>query len=584
MKKLLSILSFFLLFSCLSTVNAQYRNDAVLITVGDESITVEEFLHSFQKNNSLKNATDKDLEEYLNLYVNFLLKVKEGKMIQIDTAKGFMMELEAYKNQSAQQYLIDKDVSDKLVEEAIERTKYNIRASHILIKCAPGATPKDTLIAYNKALEIRSKIKKEGMSFADAAVQYSEDESTRDIIDPSTGRKKYGNKGDLGYFSSFNLIYPFETAAYNTAVGEISMPVRTQYGYHLIYVQDRIPGIALITVAQIFIADELGVEGKMSAGTEQKLKAIEAKLKEGVAFEKLVMEYSEDEASKEKEGVLQPFPLNRRSGDFVKASLDLKPNEISKPVSSNLGWHILKMVEIAPVVIDDERAYMVKARVGRDTRSHLSKASLVEKLKKEYNYKELEVEKLIKFLTEHTDQKFFQSGNVDLMAIEGIEKFNVLATYSDQKILARNYLDFLNRFQGSDYTGAPKDFFRERYDVFCANEVMNFEKTQLEKKYPEYKALVKEYHDGMILYEINSKMVWNKAIQDSAGIANHYEIIKSKYPVKDSNPVEYKPLDEIRAIVITEYQDYLDKEWIEELKKKYNVVVNRQVFETILKK
>lgn len=584
MKKLLSVLSLLLILSLLSTVNAQYQKDAVLITVGDESITMGEFLSSFQKNNSLKNATNKELEEYLELYVNFLLKVKEGKMQKIDTAKAFVMELDAYKNQSSQQYLIDKDVSDKLVEEAIERTKYNIRASHILIECSAGTSPKDTLIAYNKALEIRNKIKKEGISFNDAAVQYSDDQSARDIIDPNTGKKQYGNKGDLGYFSSFNLIYPFETAAYNTAVGEVSMPVRTQFGYHLIYVQDRIPGVALITVAQIFIADELGVEGKMSATTEQKLKTIESKLKEGLSFEQLVLEYSEDEASKEKEGVLQPFPLNRRSGDFVKAALNLKPGEISKPVSSNLGWHILKMVEIAPVVMDDERAYMVKTRVGRDTRSHLSKTSLVLKLKKEYNYKELETEKMLKFLADNLERNFFQNGGVDLMAIKGIEKFNVLATYSNQQILAKNFLDFLNRFQASGYEGDPIDFLRERFDIFCANEILNYEKMQLENKYPEYKALVKEYHDGMILYEINSKMVWNKAIQDSVGIANYYEIIKSKYPIKDTNPVEYKPLDEMRAVVITEYQDHLDREWIAELKKKYNVTVNRQVFEMILKK
>ncbi|MDL2308400.1 peptidylprolyl isomerase, partial [Bacteroidales bacterium OttesenSCG-928-C03] len=338
MKKLFSVL-LLAFFVCSSTfLNAQYQENALLLKIGDDVITLGEFLNSYQKNNNLADAKNEDLEEYLDLYINFLLKVKEGKTLQIDTAKAFAMELEAYKNQSAQQYLIDKDVSDKIVDEAIERMRYNIRASHILIECDPGASPADTAKAYNKALDIRKKIVNKEYTFNDAAIKYSEDRSVRDIIDPSTGRKQYGNKGDLGYFSAFNLIYPFETAAYNTPVGEISMPVRTQFGYHLIYVQDRIPGVALITVSQIFIADELGAEGKMSAATEEKLKAIERKLREGAAFGQLVQEYSEDEASKENNGQLQPFPPNRRTGDFVKTALNLKPGEISKPVSSTLGW------------------------------------------------------------------------------------------------------------------------------------------------------------------------------------------------------------------------------------------------------
>ncbi|MDR2980578.1 MAG: peptidylprolyl isomerase [Bacteroidales bacterium] len=584
MKKLLSVLFLSSFLSTISSVQAQYQKDAILLTVGEESVTLGEFLDSYQKNNSLKNSTTADLEEYLELYTNFLLKVKEGRNMLIDTVRAFVMELEAYKNQSAQQYLVDKDVSDKLVNEAIERTKYNIRASHILIECSSNATPKDTLAAYIKAIDIRNRIKKGEYTFADAAVKFSEDKSVRDMVDPGSGKKQYGNKGDLGYFSSFNLIYPFETGAYNTPVGEISMPVRSQFGYHLIYVVDRIPGVALINVAQIFIADELGVEGKMSPATEEKLKMIEANLKLGVSFEQLVREYSEDEASKEKDGVLQAFGPSRRSGDFVKTALDLKPGEVSKPTASSLGWHVLKMIEIQPVVLDDERAYLVKTRVGRDSRSHLSKSSLADKLKKEYGYKERETEKFLQFLADNVPSTFFQSGGVDLNAINGIEKFDILATYSDQKIKAKEYLDFLKRFQGTGFTGNSIDFFRERYTVFFENAILAYERTQLERKYPEYRALVKEYHEGMILYEINSKMVWNKAIQDSVGIINFYEKIKTNYPVKDSNPTKYKPLDEIRAIVITEYQDQLDKEWVSELRKKYNVTVNRGVFNSILKK
>ncbi|MBO4481338.1 MAG: peptidylprolyl isomerase, partial [Bacteroidales bacterium] len=226
-------IAFLLMMICLlawSGVTAQ--NNPVLMRVGDDIVTQNEFVRAFTKNNSLSNATEKELRDYLDLYVNFRLKVQEGKALGVDTSDQFKSELAVYRNQSSQPYLIDKDVNDKLIEEAYERSKYNIRASHILINCRPNTDAKDTLQAYNRALDIRNKVLN-GMDFAEAAVLYSEDPSARNSVNEHTHQVRLGNKGDLGYFTALDLIYRFENAVYSLKVGEISMPVRTQFGYHL---------------------------------------------------------------------------------------------------------------------------------------------------------------------------------------------------------------------------------------------------------------------------------------------------------------------------------------------------------------
>ena len=233
----------------LGNLQAQNKND-VLVTIGTKAITTEEFLNTYSKNNNLNTASESDLRDYLDLFINFKMKVMEGEELQVDSARQFKMELQSYKKQSAQQYLVDKEVTEELVNEAIARAKQDIRASHILINCPEKATGKDTVTAYNKALSIRNEILAGKITFAEAAEKYSDDPSARDMANPQNGRLHYGNKGDLGFFTVFDLIYPFECAAYKTKVGEISMPIRTRFGYHIIYVTDKIDAIQEISIAQ----------------------------------------------------------------------------------------------------------------------------------------------------------------------------------------------------------------------------------------------------------------------------------------------------------------------------------------------
>src|SRR5574344_687815 len=485
------------LLLCLSafTTFAQTQND-VLVTIGNESITTTEFLKTYAKNNNLKNATEKDLRDYLNLFINFKMKVKEGEALQLDTLKQFKNELLSYQTQSSQQYLIDKEVTEQLISEAIERAGSHIRASHILINCTENASPKDTLAAYQKAMSIRDEILSGKITFADAATQYSEDPSARDMKNPQNGRVHPGNKGDLGYFTVLDLIYPFETAAYNTPIGKISMPVRSQFGYHLVYVVDRIEALQNLTIAQIFISDTLAKNGQMADSTKIKLNLIQTELKANTdsTFRMVTAKYSEDVTTKDKGGVMEPFAPNRRPGDFIKAVLNLKPEEISQPISTIYGWHIVKLMATEKSVMDDDAEYALRNRISRDSRSFKSKASFIAKLKKEYNYNEAGREKAIKFIIKNIPDEFFQSKDAKLDELKGIAKLKPMATYADITITAVDFAKYINRFKGMQLQKEEiPSFLTERFDMYIQDNMTRYEKDHVLEKYPELRELVKEF-------------------------------------------------------------------------------------------
>lgn len=569
---------------CASLSFAQVNPEKPLMTIGDEAISKAEFVNTFSKNNDLSKTTAKELRDYLDLFVNFKLKVKEGKALKIDTTAAFQAELSSYINQSAQQYLTDNETAERLFKECVERAKKHVHASHILINCAPNASPKDTMAAYKKALKIRKQILK-GMDFNEAAVLYSEDPSARDYVNPQNGRKQAGNRGDISYFTVFNLIYPFETGAYNTPVGKVSMPIRTRFGYHLIYVHDVVPAISKIYAAHILITDTNAKHGIMSEEAKGKIEEIQQKLNQGVPFGQLVVEYSEDIATNIKEGRMQPFAPNQRAGNFVSATIHLKNNEISLPVASVYGWHIIRLDSIVYVTVDDEMEGALRMKMGRDNRSFISKESFISNLKKQYNFEESGKAQGIKYLCANIPTNYFQSTSTDITTLPGITELPPMASFANQQVTTQEFAKYISRFQGIDLTTSLEKFLNERFEKFIEDKLYNYEKENLINKYPDFRELVNEYHDGMVLYEINSQKIWTQAITDTAGLHEYYEKVKKNYPIDpNANPVEYKPLNEIKAVVITEFQNHLDELWLQELRQKYPVVINEDVYTTILKK
>lgn len=570
-----------MLLICL-TAGAQ-NNDPVLMTVGGETITKSDFIKAYQKNSSLSEATEADLREYLNLYANYRMKVQEAKSMQLDTAQAFQKEWTSYKDQYAQQYLIDTEVSDQLLNETADRARYHVRASHILVRVPEDASPKDTLAAYHKILKIRDEIVN-GMSFHDAAVKYSEDESARDYINPQSKRLMRGNRGELGYFSVLEMIYPFETAAFTTPVGQVSQPIRTQFGYHLIYVQDKIPAVAKMYVSQIFIKDSNALDSKADhSDVMRKVATIRQDWNKGVSFDSLAATYSDDISTKKNGGRMEPFSPNRRPGNYVYAAINLKKGEISEPVPSVIGWHILRLDSVVYTTVNEEFKYMLKNRISRDSRSKKTKESLVEKLKVEYNYDDKGKNAALKFFKKHITDNYFQSKHVATDSLKGIEKLKPMCTFADQTVTARDFGHYLTRFQGAQITTSMDNFIDLAFHNYLADRILKYEKTQLMVKYPEYRDVVNEVYDGLMIYEINSRKVWNAAIEDTVGSKLFYEQVKTQFPTGDTlNP--YKPFEEVSAVVISMYQDQLEKEWIKELQQKYPVKLNEDVFRTILKK
>lgn len=581
MRKILFLM--FLMAGLFCGVSMAQNADPVLMTVGNETVTKSQFINAYQKNSMLSEATEADLRDYLRLYSEYRMKVQEGKALQLDTANAFRKEWEAYKGQYAQQYLVDTEVSDQILEEAVERARYHVRASHILITLPQNATPKDTLAAYHKIMKIREEIL-DGLDFNEAAVRYSDDGSAQDGVNPQTGTYKYGNRGELGYFSVLEMVYPFENGAYNTPVGQVSMPVRTQFGYHLVYVQDKIPAVAKMFVSQIFIKDTSALNRHADhSAVMAKCARIKEEFRNGVPFDTLAARYSDDPTTKNNGGRMEPFVPNRRPGNYVAAAYNLKDGQISDPVPSGIGWHILRLDSVVYTTVNDEFKYLIKNRLGRDARSKKSKESLVEKLKTEYHYQEKGKAAAIKFFKKHMPDNYFQSAHVAADSFPGIEKLKPMCTYADQVLTAKDFGKYLNRFQGAQIAVSMGDFLEQMFPNFVSDNMLRYESTRLMDKYPDYRDVVNEVYDGLLIYEVNALKVWNAAIKDTVGAERLYEQMKEDFATGDTAQ-PYKPFEQVRAIVISHYQDLLEKQWVSELRQKYPVKVNEEVFKSILKK
>ncbi|MBN2237797.1 MAG: peptidylprolyl isomerase, partial [Bacteroidales bacterium] len=322
-------------------------NSAILLQVGNEKVEAEEFWAIYKKNSRINQQSEKtSIDDYLDLYINFKLKVKEAKDAKLDTSASFIKELEGYRKQLVKPYLVIEEVNEQAIRDAYERMKTNVRARHILFRLAENASPKDTLAVYEKSQEVRNQIISGKLTFVQAALQYSEDPSARDM-DMGEGRPvRPGNKGDLGYFGVFDMVYPFEEATFNLDLNEISAPTRTRFGYHLIQLTDKIPAIGQVKAAHIFI-QKSNPDSRIDSA-KVRIDELYAQIENGVPFEKVVLE-SDDKGSSSQGGELPMFTANRMVPQFIEAISKLKIGEVSAPVQTSFGWHIIKFIEQKPI-------------------------------------------------------------------------------------------------------------------------------------------------------------------------------------------------------------------------------------------
>jgi peptidyl-prolyl cis-trans isomerase SurA len=647
---------------CLSVSALAQTDNPVIFTIGDESVTKQEFSDVYTKNNINGQAdfSRKSIEDYLDLYINFRLKVKEAYALRIDTMKSLNDELDGYRNQLAQTYLVDKDAENQLVMEAYNRMKKEIHVEHIMVKCDANASPADTLAAYNKALDLRKQLLA-GKDFNDLAKQVSDDPSAKD------------NGGDLGYITALQTVYPFETAAYNTVVGQISQPVRSRFGYHIIKVLDVRDARGQVEVEHIFVKTTKEMNAAQMGKAKQKIDSLYNLVKGGSNFEDVARANSEDPSSASNGGLLPEFGAGQMVASFEDAAFSLKnPGDISSPIQSPYGWHIIKLIDKKPLGSFDSLQDQIRRQVEHEARFDMAKQAYFNDVKKWYAFTENASGKKAVYNLLDTS---FMKGNWNVKSTPDLTGIVFTLTDKQYKPETKNFTeaDFVNFIQNNQKRVVNlKDkqlMFDELYKQFTNNSLLDFEQARLENQYPAFKSLMTEYRNGVLLFELTDEKVWSRAVKDTTGLLAFYNAhkenyldsgkaniteydcknkdvmrqvedlrgkgwtddkIKAKLDKKDTtmlgvqtvlmskadfpmrmpiqkwkkgaqdtstqdsnremlsivNDIESaspRPLDEVRGYVVADYQDYLEKQWIADLRQKYPVTVNQPVVDSLIK-
>ncbi|OKL39107.1 peptidylprolyl isomerase [Pontibacter flavimaris] len=495
--------------------NKSNSKEPAIATLGSQPISTSEFRYVYEKNNGGNDDayTRESVADYLNLYTNFKLKVMEAEKRGLDTTMAFKRELEGYKEQLAQPYLTEKSVTDQLVKEAYERMKQEVSASHILLSLAPDAAPEDTLAAYNRAMELRQRAQN-GEDFGQLAKEHSQDPSAAD------------NEGELGYFTALQMVYPFEDAAYKTAEGEISMPVRTRFGYHLIKVNDKREARGEAKVAHIMVRSAPGAPAADSLAAKQRVDAIYRRVQRGENWEKLATEFSEDANTAGNGGELPWFGTGRMIPAFEEAAFGLqKPGDVSKPVYTPYGWHIIKMVEKRGLPPYEEMEQHLRNKIAKDSRSELNKTAFLKRIRQENNFTE-NTEAKAAALAKATDELL--QGNWAYDESDKLLK-QTLFSIQGKNYTVADFYTYVLAEQRPRTNGSAAHVMSLLYDNFAEQSLLAYERNNLENKHTDYRMLVQEYHDGILLFQLMDEKVWSRAIEDTVGLRNFFNQNREKY-------------------------------------------------------
>lgn len=579
-------------------LNLTAQEDKVLMTIDGQPVMASEFLYIYEKNNQESALEQKNMDEYLDLFINFKLKVHEAEANGIDTTEAFKKELSGYRAQATPKYMKDEAAIDSLVEMSYRRIAEDRRGAHIAIQCpmtADDSTVEAALAQINtirervttgveKKVKVKGKWKKvrEPEDFFAVALETSSDPSVQE------------NKGELGWITPFRYVYPFENAVYTTEVGEVTPVFRTAYGFHIALVEER-RDHEEVAAAHIMKMTPRG-DQEAEAAAKVAIDSLYELVKNGANFAEVAKAQSDDKGSAMRGGDLGWFGRGYMVKPFEEAAFALKDSgEISAPIKSDFGWHIIMLKGKRGIQPLEEMRESILKKVQRDERIKEADASFIRKARAEYN---------------------------------------LPAEMSDEDV--RAYAD-----------------------------------SHLEDKYPELKNLVKEYHDGILLFDISLEQVWDKASQDKEGLEAYFQAHKADYPwteprfkgfvvqCKNANlekavraiirnadrdsvesyinsrinigdsityvkctrglwtlgqnkivdklgfkqkKVEFKTNSEFphvfvvgkklkapeefadeRGKVTSDYQDYLEAEWVKQLREKYPVVVDEAVFESLKK-
>lgn len=640
----------------LCSITAQ--DDPILFSVQGKPVNVSEFKYIYTKNNGDKaDYSRASLEEYLDLYIKFKLKVQKALDMGLDTVKTLQEELETYRKQLSNSYLSDHEVVDQLVKEAYERMKTDVRVAHILISISQPQGPKDTLAAYREAEKLREQIKN-GESFENLARQYSDD------------RNSSQQGGEIGFVQALlpDGYYAMESTIYSLQKGQVSAPVRSPLGYHLIKILDSRPARGEMEVAHLLIRKSPDVAKNNQA--KRLVDSLYQVMLKGVNFEGLATQYSEDRQSAPRGGNIGVVSINQYDADFENAVFSLTADgQVSQPVETAVGWHIIKRLRKMEVQPFEQMKNVLKARIEQDSRVEQAKSLVIDRILTEAKF--VENSENFQYYLSLLDSSFLTyrwrtPGTLRERPLFTFGQDNSFSTTQFSSYLFKNTRERVRLAPGQSI----ESLLQAMYRSFVRESALQFEEKNLKSKYPEFKNLMREYEEGIMLFEATKLEVWDKATFDTTGLAMYYAKNKNKFMwgpradvytvvIQDKNPkttkkilsalgkkpveevaklyntagetvsfssAKYeqgaqelenlawkkksmsspekdaaqntvtvkildnlsgptpKSLDEARGYIIADYQDFLEKEWVSSLHQKYKVEVNKEVFESLVRK
>ena len=501
------LFSFVFVFFTLTLVQAQDKD--VLFTIDKAPVYASEFIRVYNKNLDLvKDESQKDIDGYLKLFINYKLKLKEAKRLNLDKKPSYLRELENYKKQLAKNYLSDSKVTDALVEEAYNRLATEINASHVLVRIDENANPKDTLTAYNEILKLRNRVINEGYKEVQKEVH--------------NGKTIFAE--DLGYFSAFKMVYPFENAAYNTKVGNVSEPFRTRFGYHIVTVFNKRKARGEVSVAHIMIK----TNKENTEESETKIKEIDKRLEQGEAFDALAKQLSEDASSASKGGILKPFSSGEISApEFEEVAFGLKGiGEISKPFKTQFGWHIVKLIAKKGIATLAEMKPQLESKIKRDSRSKVLKDSRIKALKSKYTI--IENTKVLDYFKSIVYEDYFK-GKWNLP--NNFEGDKMFVKIQDKELSYNDFGQFLIKKQRNyrNKTNTISVVVDNSYKDFLETELLKYQEENLINENIDYALIVGEYRDGLLLFDLMETEIWNVAKNDSVALGKYYNAFQKNY-------------------------------------------------------
>lgn len=642
----ISILLLFILLSSFCLAQSS-KEDPTLFQLGNEPFGLKAFDYYFLKNSEEPSADSAKIKvnEYLDLYVKFRLKVKEAVALGQDQTDEFTQEFETYKKQLAEPYLMQTKVNDEMVEETYNRMKLEVSAAHILIKSGANDSPEDTLKAYNRALEIKSRIEK-GEDFKTLAAKESGDPSAKQ------------NGGYLGYFSAMQMVYPFENAVYENETGSIVGPVKTRFGYHIIEIKDKRAARGEVLVAHIMIRsnqDSLSVSAAKSKAT-----SVYENLKAGAEWKEQCLLYSDDIRTKKQGGQLQWFGTGNLVPEFESAAFSLQnAGDISSPIQTRFGWHIIQLLDKKGVPPLEELRADLENKISRDTRAADKKSTTISKLKVSQNFESYSIvrDQLINYFDSTLLDANWSYENIE------VDLKQVLFTTNKQEFLVQDFFNFVQEKQKKRKLTSIPVYVDQLYNQFEEKSIFAQELKLIEANNYDYQMVLDEYRSGILLFNLMEKEVWNKAMVDSVGLNEFYEknkrksykleehLVVRRFVSKDSvvlqsvsnqldksnseldslfnnqepltlqtfdekiekgtnawledhweignsiqkgenyftlwsvvslHPDGYKSIEEIKGLVISDYQNQLEKQWLKTLSKKYPLKLNKSVLKSYI--